>query len=61
MFVYMTQPVVNAVVLCIYKHSTGCETRLTTGLTAGCIVYTAGCQTGCQPVVQPGLTARCIV
>jgi len=27
-----------------YKHSTGCQTRLTTG----CIVYTAGCQTGCQ-------------
>ena len=31
----------------VYKHSTGCQTRLTTGLTTGCIVYTAGCQTGC--------------
>jgi len=31
----------------VYKHSTGCHTRLTTGLTNGCIVYTAGCQTGC--------------
>ena len=31
----------------VYKHSTGCETRLTTSLTNGCIVYTAGCQTGC--------------
>ena len=27
----------------VYKHSTGCQTRLTTGLTNGCIVYTAGC------------------
>jgi len=27
----------------VYKHSAGCQTRLTTG----CIVYTAGCQTGC--------------
>jgi len=25
------------------KHSTGCQTRLTTGFTNGCIVYTAGC------------------
>jgi len=32
---------------CVYKHSTGCQTRLTTGLTTGCIVYTAGCQAGC--------------
>jgi len=32
---------------CVYKHSTGCQTRLTTGLTTGCIVYTAGCQTCC--------------
>ena len=31
----------------VYKHSSGCQTRLTTGLTTGCIVYTAGCQTGC--------------
>jgi len=31
----------------VYKHSTGCQTRLSTGLTTGCIVYTAGCQTGC--------------
>ena len=30
----------------VYKHSTGCQTRFTTGLTNGCIVYTAGCQTG---------------
>jgi len=36
----------------VYKHSTSCQTRLTTGLTTGCVVYTAGC----QPVVQPGLT-----
>jgi len=35
----------------VYKHSTGCQTRLITGLTTGCIVYTASCQT----VVQPGL------
>ena len=27
----------------VYKHSTGCQTRLTTG----CIMYTASCQTGC--------------
>jgi len=26
----------------VYKHSAGCQTRLT----SGCIVYTAGCQTG---------------
>jgi len=31
----------------VQKHSTGCQTRLTTGLTTCCIVYTAGCQTGC--------------
>jgi len=31
----------------VYKHSTGCQTRLTTGFTTGCIVYTAGCQSGC--------------
>jgi len=31
----------------VYKHSTGFQTRLTTGLTNGCIVYTAGCQSGC--------------
>jgi len=31
----------------VYKHSTGCQTRLTTGLTTGYIVYTAGCQCGC--------------
>jgi len=30
-----------------YKHSTGCQTRLTTSLTTGCIVYTVGYQTGC--------------
>ena len=27
----------------VYKHSTGCQTRLTNG----CIVYTVGCQTSC--------------
>jgi len=32
---------------CVYKHSTGCQTCLTTGLTTGCIVHTAGCHTGC--------------
>jgi len=48
----------------VYKHSTGCRTRLTTGLTNGYIVYTAGCQTGgttrfdnqntvIKPVVKP--------
>ena len=31
----------------VYKHSMGRQTHLTTGLTNGCIVYTAGCQTGC--------------
>ena len=31
----------------VYKQSTGCQTRLTSGLTNGRIVYTAGCQTGC--------------
>ena len=28
-------------------YQTGCQTRLTTGLTTGCIVYIAGCQTDC--------------
>jgi len=28
----------------VYKHSTGCQTRLTTD----CIVYTAGCQACCR-------------
>ena len=32
----------------VYRYSTGCQTRLTTGLITVCIVYTAGCQTGCQ-------------
>ena len=41
----------------VYKHSTGCQTRLTTGLTTSCIVYTAGCQIGCKT----GLTTGCIV
>jgi len=27
----------------VYEHSTGCQTRLATGLTTGCIVYKAGC------------------
>ena len=40
----------------VYKHSTGCQTRLTTGLTNGWIVYTAGCQTGCQTRLTTGLT-----
>jgi len=31
----------------VYKHSTGYQTHLTTGLTTSCIMYTAGCQTGC--------------
>jgi len=31
----------------VHKHSTGCQTHLTTCLTNGCIVYTACCQTGC--------------
>jgi len=55
MFVYTIQPVVKPVVnrfdkglYRVYKHSTGCETRLTNGLTNGCILYTAGCQTGCR-------------
>ena len=30
---------------CVNKHSTGCQTRLTTGLTNGYVVYTAGCTT----------------
>jgi len=41
----------------VYKHSTDCQVRLTTGLTTCCIVYTAGCQTGCKT----GLIAGCIV
>ena len=51
--VYTIQPVVKPVVRFgnrlyrVYKHSTDCQTRLTTGLSTGCIVYTAGCQTGC--------------
>jgi len=43
---YTIQPVVKPVVkplYRVYKHSTGCQTRLTTGLTNGCIVYTTGC------------------
>jgi len=54
MFVYTIQPVVKSVVkpvvnrlYRVYKHSTGCQTRLATGLTTGCIVYTAGCQNRC--------------
>ena len=46
------QPVVNPVdidnrLYRVCKHSTGCQTCLTTGFTNGCIVYTAGCQIGC--------------
>jgi len=38
----------NRVNVCIHdRPTTGCQTRLTTGLTNGCIAYTAGCQTGC--------------
>ena len=54
MFVYTIEPVVKRLsnwfdnwLYRVYKHSTGCQTCLTTGLTNGCIVYTAGCQTGC--------------
>ena len=54
MSVHTIQPVVKSGynridnrVYRVYKHSTGCQTRLTTGLTNGCIVYTAGCQAGC--------------
>ena len=59
--VYTTQPVVLLLLLSnwlsnrfdnrlyrVYKNSTGCQTRLITSLTTGCIVYTASCQTGCQ-------------
>jgi len=51
----VVKPVVNTVwqLYLVYKHSTGCQTRLTTGLTIGCIVYAASCQTG--------LTIGCIV
>jgi len=56
----------------VYKHSTGCQTRLTTALTTGCIVYTAGCQSGCTTrfdnrlneqwlLVQQGCQTGCIV
>ena len=50
----------------VYKHSTGCQTRFTTGLTNGFIVYRAGCQTGLynpfdNRVEQTGLTTGCIV
>jgi len=38
----------------VYKHST-------TGLTTGCVVYTAGCQTGRQTGCATGLTIGCIV
>jgi len=49
----------------LYKHSTGCKTRLTTGLTTGCIVClhdTSGCQTGSSTTgLTTGLTTGCIV
>jgi len=38
----------------VYKHLTGCQTRLTTGLTTGCIVYAAGCQPGCTTGLTTG-------
>jgi len=45
----------------VYKHSTGCQTRLTTtGLTNGCIVYTAGCQTGCTTGLTTVLNEQCV-
>jgi len=50
MFVYTMQPVVKPFdnrLYRVYKHLTGCQTRMTTDLTTGCIVYTAGCQIGC--------------
>jgi len=37
----------------VYKHSTGCQTRLTTGLTTGCI---SCIHPVVKPVVHPGLT-----
>ena len=42
----------------VYKHSTGCQTRLTTGFTNGCIVYTAGCQTGCTTRIDNRLNEQ---
>jgi len=36
----------------------GCLTRLTTGWTNGCIVYTAGCQTGCTTRFDNRLVER---
>ena len=69
--VYTIQPLVKPVVRFdnrlyrVCKHSTGCQTRLTAGLTTGCIVYTAGCQTGCQAGCTTrfdnGLATGCIV
>ena len=63
MFVYTIQPVVKPVVnrlsnrsnnwlYRVYKHSTGCQTRLTTGLTKR--LYRI--EPVVKPVVQPGLT-----
>jgi len=40
----------------VYKRSIGCQTRLTIGLTTGCIVYTAGYQT--VAVRSTGLSNR---
>jgi len=59
MFVYTIQPVVMPVVnglYRVYKHLTGCQTRLTTGLTTGCIVYTAARVV--KPVVKNRLSNR---
>jgi len=39
--------------------TTGCQTGLTTGLTNGFIVYTAGCQTVSQPGLITAWTNSC--
>jgi len=61
--VYTIQSVVKPVVkpadtrlYRVYKHSTGCQTRLTTGLITGCIHHTAGYQIGCQTGLATGWT-----
>jgi len=79
--VYTIQPVVKQEnwfdnrLYRVYKHSTGCQTRLTTGLTNGCIVHTniqwqpvynrfEFClhdTARCQTGCTTGLTTGCIV
>jgi len=51
---YLTELFAETVILCLHdttgcrtRCQTGFQTRLTTGVRTGCIVYTAGCQTGC--------------